>query len=287
LPAVLLPSAFYRLPHVVASGSWHMAADLALLEWVSQGPARLVFRTYSWDRPTLSLARTEPFPDGWDQEALARAGIQVVRRPTGGGAVLHVEEVTFALAASIPGPWGFTPRAFSSAAAETLSSALRACGLEGSATPWRARAALHPAADIRPGNTLCFARSDPGEIEARGYKVAGIASRFGRSGALCHASVPLTGRSRSVAELRTGASRDREALEGNARSVGELLGAPSQGVEGLGRAIAAALEAGISSRFQAAFRSVSLEDAGLAAPAMGDAAERTPTAGASMAAQGA
>ena len=283
---MLLPSAFYRLPHLVASGSWHMTADVALLEWVSQGPARLVFRTYSWDRPTLSLARAEPFPAGWDQPALARAGIAVVRRPTGGGAVLHVEEVTFALAASIPGPWGLTPRAFSSAAAETLSSALRACGLEGSATPRRSRATL-PAADTRPGNTLCFARSDPGEIEARGYKVAGIASRFGRSGALCHASIPLTGRSRSVAEFRTGASRDREALEGNARSVGELLGAPADCVEGLGRAIGTALQGEISTRFQATFHPASLGDIGIVEPAGSDAAEHRPTAGATMVAPGA
>ena len=255
---MLLPSAFYRLPHLVASGSWHMAADLALLDWVSQGPARLVFRTYSWDRPTLSLGRAEPYPEGWDEKALARAGIEVVRRPTGGGAVLHVEEVTFALAASVPGPWGFTPRSFSNAAAESLSSALRACGLEGSATTWRARAA-GPSREP----TLCFARSDPGEIEARGYKVAGVASRFGRAGALCHASVPLTGRSRAVAEFRTGASRERESLEGNARSVGELLGASAGDLDTLGSAIAAALEAEIASRFQARLEPGSLEDVGI------------------------
>jgi len=282
-----MSSAFCRLPHLIASGSWHMATDLALLEWVSRGPASLVFRTYSWDRPTLSLGRTEPYPDGWDEEALARAGIAVVRRPTGGGAVLHIEEVTFALAASIPGPWGFTPRSFSNAAAGTLSSALRACGLEGSATPWGARAVLQPDAGARAGNTLCFARSDPGEVEAKGYKVAGIASRFGRAGALCHASVPLTGRSREVAEFRTGASREREALEENARSVGELLGAPVGGVEALGRAIAGALEAEISSCFQAAFRSASLGDVGIMDPSRVDAADHSLTAGATMVAQGA
>ena len=259
---MLSPSACYRLPHLVASGSWHMAADRALLEWVSQDPARLVFRTYSWDRPTLSLGRAEPYPDGWDEDALARAGIAVVRRPTGGGAVLHVEEVTFAMAASIPGPWGFTPRAFSSAAAETLSSALRACGLQGSATPWPARGTRAP----RAGTTLCFARSDPGEIEAGGYKVAGLASRFGRTGALCHASVPLTGRSRSVAEFRTGATLERNELDRNARSVGELLGASASGLERLGRAIATALEAEVSSRFMAALHPASLGEVGIMEP---------------------
>ena len=170
--------------------------------------------------------------------------------------MLHVEEVTFALAASVPGPWGFTPRAFSNAAAGSLSSALRACGLE-------AGDPLRPVPGTAREHALCFARSDPGEIEARGYKVAGVASRFGRAGALCHASVPLTGRSRAVAEFRTGASRERESLEGNARSVGELLGSPAGDLESLGSAIATALEAEIASRFEARLEPGSLEDVGI------------------------
>src|ERR1041385_3928741 len=101
-----------------------MAADRSLLDWVSRGSARLAFRTYGWERPTLSLGRSERYPEGWDAEALARAGIDAARRPRGGSAVLHVEEVTFALAASIPGPWGLTPRSFANAAAEALAEAL-------------------------------------------------------------------------------------------------------------------------------------------------------------------
>lgn len=246
-----------------------MAADLRLLEWASQGSARLVFRTYAWDRPTLSLGRAEPYPEGWDEGALARAGIAIVRRPTGGGGVLHVEESTFALAASIPGPWGFTPRAFSNAAAEALSSALRVCGLNGSATPWGDRtAATSHAGPVRAGKaTLCFARSDAGEVAALGYKVAGIASRFGRGGALCHASVPLTGRSRVVSAFRTGARDEEDALDRNARSVGELLGANAGGLESLGRKIAAALEAEIASRFRVPLHAASLADVGLERPA--------------------
>src|SRR5262245_46746102 len=95
-----------------------MAIDEGCLRWVSRGADRLVFRTYAWERPTLSLGRSEPFPLGWNEVALERAGVDVVRRPTGGTAVLHAEEVTFAIAASLPGPWTFTPRDFANAAAE-------------------------------------------------------------------------------------------------------------------------------------------------------------------------
>jgi len=212
---VLVPSASYRLPHRAAAGSSNMTLDRDLLRWVRESDARLLFRTYAWERPTLSLGRSEPYPTGWDEEAIARAGIEVARRPTGGSAVLHVEEVTFALAASLPGPWDLTPRGFANAAAEALAETLRSCGLadarvqEGSVSP-----------SDRGG--LCFSSSARGEVKARGYKVAGIASRFDRGGALCHASIPLTARSRSIAGFRL--DRDSTALERNARSVGELLG---------------------------------------------------------------
>jgi len=217
-----------------------MEMDRSLLDWVSRGPARLVFRTYAWERPTLSLGRSEPYPGGWDRDAIERAGIEVVRRPTGGNAVLHTEEVTFALAASIPGPWHLTPRAFAGAAAEALSRALTACGVPGARVEDQRRPPSGtPAA-------LCFARSAPGEVLAQGYKVAGLASRFGRSGALCHASIPLTARSRSIAGFRAAGPGETEALERNARSLGELIGVEH---EALAAAVAESLAGEIAARF--------------------------------------
>ncbi len=263
------PYLFYRLPHIVAAGSWHMATDRALLGWVSQGSARLVYRTYSWERQTLSLGRSEPYPEGWDEEGLSREGIEVVRRPTGGNAVLHAEEATFALAASIPGPWRLTPRGFANAAAECLSRALSACGVEDARVEEDRRAS--PGA----GASLCFARSAPGEVLAGGFKVAGIASRFGRTGAVCHASVPLTARSRSISRFRRAARGESEALERNARSLGEILGldAEGKGAASTGRlkaAIAESLASEIASRFGARWTDAGFDAVGLEAePALG------------------
>jgi lipoate-protein ligase A len=249
------PLAFYRLPDRTASGSWNMAADRSLLEWVSQSTSRLVFRTYAWEHPTLSLGRSEPYPDGWDVDAIERAGIEVVRRPTGGNAVLHTEEVTFALAASIPGPWNLTPRGFAGAAAEALSRALAACGVPGSRVE-DARPSLSgaPAA-------LCFARSAPGEVLAQGYKIAGLASRFGRAGALCHASIPLTARSRSIANLRAARGGETEALERNARSLGELIGV---GRDGLAAAVTKSLAGEIAARFGGLWSNADFDLVGIA-----------------------
>jgi lipoate-protein ligase A len=219
-----------------------MATDGALLEWVSRGTARLVFRTYAWERPTLSLGRSEPFPEGWDTAALEREEIDVVRRPTGGSAVLHVDEVTFAIAASIPGPWTLTPRAFANGVAEALARALIRCGVAGSRVAAEAR-------DPSSGGTVCFARSAPGEVLAGGYKIAGLASRFGRSGAFCHASVPLTRRSRAIARFLPGRP-DTAAVERNARSLTELLGLDVEGAgAALGTEVAARLAEAVGERF--------------------------------------
>ena len=252
-----VPYVALRLPHRIAAGSWNMAADRSLLDWVSRDPARLVFRTYGWERPTLSLGRREPYPQGWDERAIERAGIEVARRPTGGNAVLHVEEVTFALAASLPGPWRLSPRGFTNAAAEALAEALARCGLEGTtleAAPGEERRGTEPA--------LCFARSAPGEVLAGGYKVAGLAARFDRGGALCHASVPLTARGRSLARFRLVPGEDAEALERNARSVGELTGTGEALAPRIGEALAEALGA----RFGARWIEAPFESVGIPAP---------------------
>src|SRR5262245_27105739 len=97
-------SALLILPYRRASGAAQMALDAALLAWASTGHGRAAFRTYGWSRPTLSLGRAEPFPEGWDVGAIRDAGIDVARRPTGGDAVLHDTELTFAVAAALPGP---------------------------------------------------------------------------------------------------------------------------------------------------------------------------------------
>jgi lipoate-protein ligase A len=175
--------------------------------------------------------------------------------------VLHGEEVTFALAASIPGPWALTPRSFANAAAEALAEALEACGLAGSGLAGR------PPIAPGPGQALCFARSAPGEVLARGFKVAGLASRFARAGALCHASVPLTARSRSVARFRLAPGADAEALERNARSVGELIGpGGATDPEALAPAIGEALAESIGARFGARWIEAPFEAVGIAAP---------------------
>jgi len=81
-------------------GAWNMAVDRAIqLEHAkSRSPATL--RIYAWSTPTLSLGRFQR-AENIDLHACASSGIDVVRRPTGGRAVFHCDEVTYAVIAGV------------------------------------------------------------------------------------------------------------------------------------------------------------------------------------------
>lgn len=219
-----------RLPHVEDDGSAQMAIDAALLDWASQAPDRAVFRTYDWNPPAISLGRAEPYPDGWDVAAIQTSGLDVVRRPTGGDAVLHDGELTFALAASLPGPWDLGPRAFANLVAEALADAVAAFGVQ-------AERVVERGVATKPGADPCFARASSGELRAGTFKIAGIASRFTRGAALCHASVPLSPRHRDIARFRGDRPGERARLAEHARSIAEILGR-SVPAQALGDALA-------------------------------------------------
>ena len=79
-----------RIPDLCADGPTQMALDEALLE-VAAGPT---IRLYGWNPPTVSLGYFQDFPSA---TAGLPAGMAVVRRITGGGAIWHESEVTYAL----------------------------------------------------------------------------------------------------------------------------------------------------------------------------------------------
>ncbi len=77
-----------------------MATDAALLDEADRS-GRAFLRLYRWSPPCLSFGRHEPAATRYDRVAIARLGIDVVRRPTGGRAVWHEHEVTYAVAAPV------------------------------------------------------------------------------------------------------------------------------------------------------------------------------------------
>ena len=82
------------------SGVRNMAADATLLARVQ--PDRAVWRWYAWNQPTVSFGRHEAIRDRFSAASLERAGLAALPRPTGGRALLHVEELTYAVVLPLP-----------------------------------------------------------------------------------------------------------------------------------------------------------------------------------------
>ena len=97
------PSFLRVVVNTGGSGAWNMGLDEALLEDSFGG---WTLRLYRWDRPTISLGYAQPHEQGVDTIVARRLGIPVVRRPTGGRAVLHADELTYALTGPVDhGPY--------------------------------------------------------------------------------------------------------------------------------------------------------------------------------------
>src|SRR5437879_11737154 len=90
-----------------ASGAWNLAVDEVLLDAVAAGAAPPTLRFYAWTPPCLSLGYFQPF-DVVDVDGCWALGVDVVRRPTGGRAILHDRELTYSvvLPASVLGADG-------------------------------------------------------------------------------------------------------------------------------------------------------------------------------------
>jgi lipoate-protein ligase A len=162
------------------SGARNMAVDHALAECLAAGEA--VLRLYRWERPTLSLGRNEPSAL-YPLDAMLGKGMEVVRRPTGGRAVLHDAELTYAVVAPIT---SWAPRAAYRAINEALAAALRSLGAPVAVSEGGVRM-------LGPDAGPCFRSPAPGEVVASGRKLVGSAqARIGRA-LLQHGSILLGG----------------------------------------------------------------------------------------------
>ncbi|HYU08295.1 MAG TPA: hypothetical protein VEK77_02810 [Gemmatimonadales bacterium] len=159
------------------TGVDNMAIDEALLDDAARSQ-RASLRLYRWDPPTLSVGRNQ------SMENLVREGVPVVRRPTGGQAVWHEHEVTYAVAAPIA-LFGSLRGAYREIHGR-LAIALRTLGVE---------AVLANAPAVRPSGrpAACFASSVGGEILVRGRKLVGSAQVRRGDAFLQHGSILLDG----------------------------------------------------------------------------------------------
>lgn len=157
-----------------------MACDVALMERARR-TGESVFRVYAWSQPTLSFGRHEATRRQYDPVAIAAAGVGLVRRPTGGRALLHHREVTY----SITAPSNATVSLADSVRAfnRLLLRALHALGV--------AATEARDARTLRPEGAACFAAPSAGELTLHARKLVGSAQVRQDGALLQHGSILL------------------------------------------------------------------------------------------------
>lgn len=173
-------------------GALNMAIDAALLESVQRGGPP-VLRFYTWSPACLSFGRNQPARGVYDAARAAAAGIDIVRRPTGGLAVLHDRELTYCVLAPLRLFGG--PRAAYTSINRALVAGLTAFGIRAGQAPEGRPGGLHDPA------SPCFQAPAAGEVVAGGRKLVGSAQRCERGALLQHGSILLSGSQSRVLHL--------------------------------------------------------------------------------------
>ena len=212
-----------------------MARDVAMLEAVIAGKVPPTLRLYGWSPPCLTLGRHQ-VDDAADEHFCRRNGIDIVRRPTGGRAVLHHFELTYAVAAALgQGP---LPRALQGAyrmVCSALVTAVRSFGIDAELTGGNVNLSL-------PGprtSVPCFEAPAGGEVVVAGRKLIGSSMRARQGHILQHGAILLDWDGR----LQAGAMglADDSTLRPHVTTFAELMGAAPKRAE-LEQAFALAFE---------------------------------------------
>ena len=218
-------STWRLIEHAPAKGAWNMAVDEAILESVYEGVSPPTLRLYAWQPACLSLGHAQPHSEA-NKEVLNQQGWDLVRRPTGGRAILHVDELTYAVIAhqSEPRVRGGVLESYLNLS-EALMEALRMLGLTPQANENRS--------NHKPNkpNPVCFEVPSNYEITVNGKKLIGSAQARRKEGLLQHGALPLHGDlTRIITALRfkdTAAQADAKArLLAHATTVEHELGQP-------------------------------------------------------------
>jgi lipoate-protein ligase A len=167
-------------------GAWNMAVDEAILDSIGRGDSFPTLRLYAWQPACLSLGHAQPFADV-DVTRLHKRGWDVVRRTTGGRAILHTDELTYSVIGSTEEPLltGGVLESYSRIAQALL----------------RAVKDLELAVEMKEGkvseqttpNPVCFEVPSTYEITVHGKKLIGSAQARKKEGVLQHGSLPLSG----------------------------------------------------------------------------------------------
>jgi lipoate-protein ligase A len=193
-----------------------MALDEALMSRAREANEWTV-RVYAWSEPTISLGRNQSALRHYDRERIRRRGLAVVRRPTGGRAILHHREITYSVTA--PAASAGTERESYARITRLLVRALAHLGVNVGVAPRTERARL-------PDATPCFERPAEGEVTLAGRKLAGSAQWRSDGAVLQHGSILIEDDQSGLADF---ALTPQATLPSPATLAGALGRAPSLG----------------------------------------------------------
>ncbi|MBE3575617.1 MAG: lipoate--protein ligase family protein [Firmicutes bacterium] len=182
-----------------------MAVDEAVAAAVAAGEAPPTLRLYMWEPPALSLGYFQSRADV-DEAALERRGFALVRRPTGGRAVLHWQEVTYSVV--VPETWPGLPAGVTESyrwLSRGLVEGLRQLGLP---VEWTAKSLVQGA-----GSAACFEAPSFWELTIGGRKVVGSAQVRQKGVVLQHGSVPLYFHAEVVADILGRTPQEKARLQ--------------------------------------------------------------------------
>ena len=170
-----------------ARGPWNMAVDESILEHIHRGESIPTLRLYAWNPPCLSLGYAQPFSDV-DVTRLKQRGWEIVRRATGGRAILHTDELTYSVTAPADEPRvaGTVLESYNRLA-RALFAAVQNLNLSVEMKEHSSKA------DSQNLNPVCFEVPSTYEITVGGKKLIGSAQARKKEGVLQHGSLPLTG----------------------------------------------------------------------------------------------
>lgn len=199
-----------------ADGAANMALDEAILRAVAHGRVPPTLRLYAWQPPCLSMGRAQPVADV-DTEALCAAGFDLVRRPTGGRAILHIDELTYCVVApeTEPRVVGGIVESYRHLSAG-LVRGLSRLGIVNLIANRRVEAYV-------PEGPVCFEVPSDYEITVGGRKLVGSAQMRALDTMLQHGVVPLHGDVARICQFLTN-SPDPARVRARAVTVHRVLG---------------------------------------------------------------
>ena len=217
---------FRLILHDPQDGRWNMAVDEALLEGVAEGEP--VVRLYGFSPATLSVGRFQRIRSRIDPQSLAQAGVTLVRRPTGGQAVLHDDELTYAVLLGRRHIEPFGKREVYRFIAGLLLRCLEALGVRGRASHARL-GSMH--------NPDCFRSTGEYEIASLSQaKLIGSAQILTRRGCLQHGAIPLSDSYTRISQLMdVGTPEQRQGSEERSSQGIEQPAAPHEPPASLSR----------------------------------------------------